>query len=159
VPSRVANDFARRIGDMYRRWAAQRRMQCEVLEESGGRRGRPYHLLLAVSGYAAHSILAHEEGLHVLEAPEGNGRGFRRVAARVRVCPQPEQPAANARALADQAHDVLAQPAPGTLAIARRYREEPSPLVRDNARGWRTGKLARVLEGNFDLLGESLVGV
>jgi ATP-dependent Clp protease ATP-binding subunit ClpC len=27
----------------------------------------------------------------------------------------------------------------------------PSPLVRDTARGWRTGRLDRVLAGDFDL--------
>ncbi len=37
--------------------------------------------------------------------------------------------------------------------IVRRYREEPSPLVRDSARGWRTGRLERVLDGDFDLMG------
>ena len=41
-----------------------------------------------------------------------------------------------------------------TLGVVRYYREEPSPLVRDCRRGWRSGKLDRVLEGDFDLLGE-----
>jgi ATP-dependent Clp protease ATP-binding subunit ClpC len=34
--------------------------------------------------------------------------------------------------------------------IVRRYRLEPSPLVRDS-RGWRTGRAERVLAGDFDL--------
>ena len=38
-------------------------------------------------------------------------------------------------------------------AISRRYRERPSPLVRDARRGWRTGRLDRVLGGDFDLMG------
>jgi ATP-dependent Clp protease ATP-binding subunit ClpC len=33
----------------------------------------------------------------------------------------------------------------------RRYRSEPSPLVRDTERGWRTGRLEEVLAGDFDL--------
>jgi len=36
-------------------------------------------------------------------------------------------------------------------AIVRRYRHEPSPLVRD-ASGMRTGRIDRVLAGDFDLL-------
>jgi ATP-dependent Clp protease ATP-binding subunit ClpC len=36
--------------------------------------------------------------------------------------------------------------------IVRRYREEPSPLVRDAVRGWRTGRLDRVLGGDFDVI-------
>ena len=37
--------------------------------------------------------------------------------------------------------------------LVRRYRRDPSPLVRDAVRGWRTGKLDRVLAGDFDLMG------
>jgi ATP-dependent Clp protease ATP-binding subunit ClpC len=41
---------------------------------------------------------------------------------------------------------------PARRTIVRRYRELPSPLVRDSARGWRTGRLGTVLDGNFDLM-------
>jgi ATP-dependent Clp protease ATP-binding subunit ClpC len=37
--------------------------------------------------------------------------------------------------------------------VVRRYRRKPSPLVRDSVRAWRTGRLDRVLAGDFDLLG------
>ena len=30
---------------------------------------------------------------------------------------------------------------------------EDTPLVRDAVRGWRTGRLDRVLDGHFDLIG------
>ena len=33
-----------------------------------------------------------------------------------------------------------------------RYRERPTPLVRDAIRGWRTGRLDFVLSGGFDLV-------
>ena len=36
--------------------------------------------------------------------------------------------------------------------IVRRYRERPTPLVRDSVRGWRTGRLDFVLAGGFDLI-------
>ena len=35
--------------------------------------------------------------------------------------------------------------------VVRRYRETPSPLVRDAVRGWRTGRCDRVFDGDFDL--------
>jgi ATP-dependent Clp protease ATP-binding subunit ClpC len=35
----------------------------------------------------------------------------------------------------------------------RRYRDEPSPLVRDFTGGWRTGRLDLVLAGDFDVIG------
>jgi ATP-dependent Clp protease ATP-binding subunit ClpC len=50
--------------------------------------------------------------------------------------------------LARTALDAL--PAPTT--IVRRYRGEPSPLVRDSVRDWRTGRLDRVLLGDFDIM-------
>jgi len=36
----------------------------------------------------------------------------------------------------------------------RIYREQPDPLVKDRRRGWRSGRLDRVLAGDFDLLGD-----
>jgi len=39
------------------------------------------------------------------------------------------------------------------MQIVRRYRDKPSPLVRDTLAGWRTGRLDRVLAGDFDLQG------
>ena len=38
--------------------------------------------------------------------------------------------------------------------VVRRYRHEPSPLVRD-ASGMRTGRIDRVLAGDFDLLADA----
>lgn len=38
--------------------------------------------------------------------------------------------------------------------MVRIYRERPDPLVKDRSRGWRTGRLDRVLGGDFDLLGD-----
>jgi ATP-dependent Clp protease ATP-binding subunit ClpC len=35
--------------------------------------------------------------------------------------------------------------------IVRRYRPGKAPLVRDSVRGYRTGRLERVLAGDFDL--------
>ena len=149
IPSRPADGFARQVGAMYRAWAARRRMQCEVLEEHAAH--GPYHLLLAVSGFGAYSILSGERGLHLLEAPADDSRRVHKVAARVRVAPQPESPPRHGESPVRQAHDLLTSQGEEHLAIVRRYREQPSPLVRDIARGWRTGRLDRVLDGDFDL--------
>jgi len=53
--------------------------------------------------------------------------------------------------LARQAAQALGT-AEGAPSIVRRYREDPSPLVRDFARGWRTGRVERVLAGDFDVV-------
>jgi ATP-dependent Clp protease ATP-binding subunit ClpC len=54
-------------------------------------------------------------------------------------------------ALLREAEEALAGVDGGTTVV-RRYRYEASPLVRD-ARGWRTGRLDRVLTGDFNVIG------
>ncbi|MBV8858920.1 MAG: AAA family ATPase [Acidobacteria bacterium] len=156
-----SDDFARTLARMYRRWAERRRMRIELLEEHDGARSNgagaeEYRALFAVSGYAAYTILRHEAGLHVLETPQDEKSSFRRVAASVRVVGQPEEPPGRGgrEALREQAERALSTEAQAPQPqVVRRYREEPSPLVRDSARGWRTGRLERVLDGDFDLMG------
>jgi ATP-dependent Clp protease ATP-binding subunit ClpC len=41
----------------------------------------------------------------------------------------------------------------GDPIIVRRYRDAPSPLVRDSIRNWRTGRVEAVLRGAFDVMG------
>ncbi|MDT5271581.1 MAG: ATP-dependent Clp protease ATP-binding subunit ClpC [Acidobacteriota bacterium] len=155
-----SDDFARTLARMYRRWAERRRMRLELIEEhegahSNGAGAEEYRALLAVSGYAAYTILQHEAGLHMLETPQDEKSSFRRATASVRVVGQPEEPAGRRpEALREQAERALSTDAHAPQQqVVRRYREEPSPLVRDSARGWRTGRLERVLDGDFDLMG------
>lgn len=157
----TSDRLARRLTAMYRNWAEKRRMRFELLEEredvsgdndeAGARRG--YRALVAVSGFGAYSILRPEAGLHVLETPQDE-KSFNRAKAIVSVVAQPDEPAGHGDgALRRQAERALVAPDAGTTqAVVRRYREEPSPLVRDSARGWRTGKIERVLGGDFDLI-------
>jgi ATP-dependent Clp protease ATP-binding subunit ClpC len=146
-----ADEFARRIAAMYAAWAEQRGMRLERLEETTS----PLAITLAVSGFAAYRILAGEHGQHVLETPmQAHARAFARLRALVLVAPQPDEPASPPRstlqAQAARAFDGIdAQ----RLEAVRRYRDEPSPLVRDLVRGWRTGRLDLVLAGDFDVIG------
>jgi ATP-dependent Clp protease ATP-binding subunit ClpC len=140
-----------RLRGMYQEWAASRRMQIQVLQkgEMKGRDFRPE--ILAVSGYAAYSILKNESGLHVWEEP--SNRMDKHVEHRqvlVQVVPQPDEAGEQTLSRAHQALQGVSGQTPG---IVRNYREEPDPLVRDRTCGWRTGKLDLVLAGNFDLLG------
>lgn len=156
-----SEEFARTLARMYRRWAERRRMRLELLEEqddarSNGAGAEEYRALFAVSGYAAYTILRHEAGLHVLETPQDEKSSFRRATASVRIVGQPEEPPGRGgrETLREQAERVLSADAQAPQTqVVRRYREEPSPLVRDSARGWRTGRLERVLDGDFDLMG------
>ena len=155
-----SDDFARTLARMYRRWAERRRMRIELLEEHDGARANgagteEYRALFAVSGYAAYTLLRQEAGLHVFETPQDEKSSFKRATASVRVVGQPEEPPmrGGVRGLHEQAARALsAEAQPPQPQVVRRYREEPSPLVRDSARGWRTGRLERVLDGDFDLI-------
>jgi ATP-dependent Clp protease ATP-binding subunit ClpC len=149
---KVKSDEAERmfgaIVSMYLHWAKKRRMRHELLTASDGDGQRA---LLAVSGFGAYAILAEEAGLHVWEIP-GTTRDFTRYQVRVRVAPQLDEPRHSHLSRLEQAERMFADLDEGKLQTIRRYREDPSPLVRDSARGWRSGRLDRVLGGDFDLI-------
>ena len=136
-----AAEFALRLREMYEAWGRRRGMRVQRLHSDSG-------YLLAVSGIGAYSILATESGLHVFESPHDE-RSFDRAAVQVTVAPRPvAAPDVEPLELARQALAGLNVPA----AVVRRYRERPSPLVRDSVRDLRTGRLDRVLGGDFDLM-------
>ena len=137
---------------MYRQWAAKRRMRMEVLEEtlSGS---FPCLFIASVTGFGSFSILRAERGLHVFEVPKDDGRNFQRYTVRVSVVPQPDVPAQGAAGLLGQARRCFSEAKTSEMKVARRYREKPSPLVRAQEGNWRTGRIDRVLGGDFDLFG------
>jgi len=140
-----AADWCRRLTEMYRAWADRRHMQLLEYAAPGGK-GRP---ILHITGFGAFRTLNGETGLHVLEDPALDG--VQRTVARVAVAagldrdmPEGGEYAAAGQRLAGSA---------AMAAIVRRYRDGPSPLVRDVAGGWRSGRLDAVLGGDFDLMG------
>ena len=139
--------WSARVCGMYREWARKRRIRAGTPEGAGM---QPF--VLALSGFGAHGILLREAGLHVLEVPDAQG-GFDRQTARVRVAPQPANPRAPQQSELAQALACLSAAGAPSTTIVRRYREQPSPLVRDAIAGWRTGRLDQVLGGDFDLMG------
>jgi ATP-dependent Clp protease ATP-binding subunit ClpC len=131
---------------MYRGWARARNMQ--LTELSGGAGGKESPVLLA-GGFGAHRALRNEAGLHVLEVPD-DGKSVERVTARVRIVPAPlgDLPPAKLRAALTAGFSR----AGASNVLIRRYRNGASPLVRDLAAGWRSGRLDAVLRGDFDLI-------
>jgi hypothetical protein len=116
---------------MYLGWAAGRGMQARSAAGVDGAR------VLEISGLGAYTLLRGESGVHVLETPVGES-SFDRVTVVVDV----------AALDLHWASTDGAEP-----AIVRRYRREPSPLVR-YASGVRTGRIDRVLAGDFDLFAD-----
>jgi len=138
-----AREWCEKISTMYRGWASRRGMQLSEHVVDGA-------TYLAVSGFGAHRTLVDEAGLHVLDSDEDEGSTSRCV-ARVRVAPSPPGDLKGAQAARQikSAIDLV----PASQTVVRRYREGSSPLVRDARRGWRSGKLDAVLQGDFDLIG------
>jgi ATP-dependent Clp protease ATP-binding subunit ClpC len=142
-----AEPFAALLAEMYVGWAEARGMRLERLEAPAGEQ------LLAVSGLGCGEILGGESGLHVLEQVDGGRDGDKivdREHVRVQVLARAHEPAAGAAALARDALRA-ADEAEAATVIVRRYRPGRAPLVRDSGRGYRTGRLDRVLAGDFDL--------
>lgn len=138
------------VGEMYRQWAVRRKMQFHVLEEKTGVQGR---LLFSVSGYGAYELLRKEEGIHAFELRSGTDNVLRCV-ARVYIMPQPEAQPYGIQGIHNAASRAIAERLAALvgLPVVRRYRLGDAPLVRDSVRQWKTGRIERVLTGDFDLL-------
>lgn len=133
--SAEARQWWQQLLQMYLAWASQRNMRVEVLQQDPAQ-GRAW---LAIAGFGALDLLQPETGLHVQEQ-DADEPALRRLTAQVRVAPDlPGQ--------ARRAPDVDEE-----LRVCRRYRIAPAPLVRDSVRGWRSGRLERVLGGDFDVM-------
>ena len=130
-----ARHWWQQLLQMYLAWAAQRNMRVDVLQQDA-EQGRAW---LAIGGFGALDLLQAETGLHVQEQ-DADDPALRRLAVQVRVAPDlPGQPR-------------RAPHGDEELRVCRRYRVAPSPLVRDSVRGWRSGRLERVLGGDFDVM-------
>lgn len=144
----IANDaaeFVSTLAEMYVAWAERRGMRLEELAT-----GEPDARVFAVSGLGAGAILAAEAGVHVLERGGDEGRASQRTAVAIEVAPWAPGPDAGLEGARERAVQAFAGGALPTQVV-RRYRAAPSPLVRDAVRGYRTGRLDRVLAGDFDL--------
>ncbi len=158
--SEGSDQWVDRLGGMYRQWGQRRKMQVKVLEDIARGPGRSRSLMLGVSGYAAYDILTTETGLHVWEEPDSNKpKASIQHKVLVRVAPMPEDKVADGKEeLLKMAREVMGEPLAGAPPMVRSYRELPDPLVKDRSRGWRTGRLDRVLDGDFDWLGACTEG-
>jgi ATP-dependent Clp protease ATP-binding subunit ClpC len=142
--------FAGELFEMYQLWAKKRGMQARILRAYLGDHADRGGFTMGVSGLGALSILKKEHGLHVLELPGTDGR-FERVGVWVRVTEQPDVPENRTEEMLAGADEAFGKERELPKNVVRRYRREPSPLVRDSVRGWRSGRFERVLQGDFDL--------
>jgi ATP-dependent Clp protease ATP-binding subunit ClpC len=146
APEAEVEEFIAALARMYAGWGERRGMRVQRLDEEGSA------VVLSISGLGAASILAPEAGLHVLEVVGDETREGDRPVDRIVVAVElaPQLTAGDARAVAGQVREAFRVQRTPT-EIVRRYRPGASPLVRDAVRGYRTGRLERVLAGNFDL--------
>jgi ATP-dependent Clp protease ATP-binding subunit ClpC len=143
----TGTEFASILAEMYAGWANRCGMHLQELDASDG------EYLYAVTGLGCGEILSLEAGLHVLELVDETLDGspvVDRDQVQVSVAsraPSPER--SSVETLRDARAALAGIPARST--IVRRYRPGRSSLVRDAIRGYRTGRLDRVLAGDFDL--------
>jgi ATP-dependent Clp protease ATP-binding subunit ClpC len=141
------NVFTEQLATMYGKWAERRGMRVDRLQAPSN------EWLCAVTGLGCGEILMPESGLHVMELDRERRSGehdTERVSAVVEVVPWEPGPERDRTALAGIARSALEQ-GQVSPSVVRRYRIEPAPLVRDARRGYRTGRVERVLAGDFDL--------
>jgi ATP-dependent Clp protease ATP-binding subunit ClpC len=132
---------------MYVQWADRCGMHLERLDAQDGAH------LLAVSGLGCGEILRAESGVHVLE-PVDEERDGSPVVDRDQVHVVVVARLPHAGSGSDDVVHATRTAIAGAGApsvIVRRYRPGKAPLVRDSVRGYRTGRLERVLAGDFDL--------
>ena len=146
-PGAEGEGFAVQLAEMYSRWADNRGMRIDDLEATSGER------VCAVTGLGCGEILIRENGLHVMELDRERPDGehvTERVSVVVQVTPWEPGPEREHGALTELARRAFER-ASVAPSVVRRYRLEPAPLARDAQRGYRTGRVDRVLEGDFDL--------
>ncbi len=151
-PPEVINLFTNQLLQMYQQWSHKRRMRLEMLQDVDSLDSETSAVILAISGLGAYSILLPESGLHVMEIPK-IGTTYDRITVRVKVVGQTEMPIDNKVAQLRQAKELFDKEEVVKAVVVRRYRREPSPLVRDAVRNYRTGLIDKVLGGDFDLFG------
>jgi ATP-dependent Clp protease ATP-binding subunit ClpC len=151
-PAQSDDPFIKQLQNMYQQWGHNRRMRQNLLQNLESSDPPEGSIILAVSGLGAYSILQSESGLHVLEIPK-KGTAYDRMSIRVKVVGQPEEPTSGKQNQLRQAKNLLSAEEAARSIVVRRYRREPSPLVRDAVRNYRTGLIDRVLAGDFDLFG------
>jgi ATP-dependent Clp protease ATP-binding subunit ClpC len=131
-----ARQWWQQVLRMYLQWATQRGMRVDIQTQDPERGVAT----LAISGFGAFRLLAREAGLHLLESDDENGT-TRRLGVQVDV----QADGTDLMAVASSGDE-------GERQVCRRYRLSPSPLARDSRAGWRTGRVDRVLAGDFDVM-------
>jgi ATP-dependent Clp protease ATP-binding subunit ClpC len=137
--------FIGMLASMYAQWAERYGMTATLLVSE------PRESLFAVSGLGCGAILTRESGLHFFSPARTESEPkHRRGVVQVCCAPWVAGPEEQADALLDRARRAL-EGAQCPTDPVRRYRTGVAPLVRDAARGYRTGRLSDVLSGKFDL--------
>lgn len=137
------------IASMYSAWATRRLARHQPIVEAGD----PAMRMLLISGAGVCRLLSPESGRHVLERTDKKTGKLRRAITCVDVMPLAAPFPAKTRARRSLITKLLGHcPEPGQASLVRRYQDGRTKLVRDAARGWRTGRLETVLGGDFDLI-------
>ncbi len=135
----------KKIESMYKSWAKTRGMKIESIEESHN--FDDISVIFSIAGFGAYSILNKETGYHIVEQSGTNEKQTIKSKILVSVIPiEPED-----YGLRDLSPLIRRFKKSSVPKNVRRYKFGKSPIVKDLVSSWQTGKLEKVLNGNFDL--------
>ncbi|MEO1012002.1 MAG: AAA family ATPase [Bacteroidota bacterium] len=135
----------KKMEHMYRSWAKMRGMKMETLEES--HTFDDIHVIFSIVGFGAYGILNKETGYHIIEESGTGEKQIVKSKILVSVIPM-------------ELEDYRLKEVPPIIQRfkkssvpknVRRYKFGKSPIVKDFVSSWQTGKLDKVLKGDFDL--------
>jgi ATP-dependent Clp protease ATP-binding subunit ClpC len=148
VLNEEGTDFWKKLTQMYLQWAKNRKADYKIIRQNIY--AESCEFVMVIEGFAAYQVLEKEKGIHVWEETQQKNK-LERINVRVDVRPFPEQIAAK-ETLEDIVKKIFDSPAANLTKITRKYRHKPSPLISDNVSHWRSGRLDKILGGDFDLI-------
>ncbi|MEM9276678.1 MAG: AAA family ATPase, partial [Cyanobacteria bacterium P01_F01_bin.143] len=131
-----------KITAMYESWAKKRGMDVATIEDVT--HAGEITKLLSITGFGAYQILKGEAGYHVVEEYVSSDN-IRKTKVKVIALPMELEDYRAEKISRDRFNQYLSQKS------IRRYQIKKSPLVKDIKNKWQTGKIDKVLSGDFDL--------
>ena len=141
-------EFWKKLTQMYLQWAKNRKAVYTIIKQTILTESCEF--IMVIEGFAAYQVLEKERGIHVWEATPKTNK-VERIKVRVDVRPVPDE-IPSKESLDDIVKKIFDSSSSNLTKITRKYRYKPSPLVSDNVAHWRSGRIDKILAGDFDLM-------
>ena len=143
------SEYGNNIKNMYKSWAKHRGMRIETLKESFD--SDDCNTIYSFIGFGAFSLLRDESGYHVFEHKSSRKNEILKTRIKVDVIAMTNED----HRLKDSTVILERFSKSRVSKNVRRYKMDKSPIVKDLKNHWQTGKIDRVLNGDFDFYNSS----